>query len=157
MFTYQKCFFQTDKRWGCCQIIREGNDITLVGWGAQLTVMEQACLDAEKVLNYIFQLEDNWLAVSNMGLELIMQEGISCELIDLKTLLPWDKETVEASVKKTGRLLVSFKQVSVFVFVWLFLQIALVLGLQISHEAPITGGFGAEISATILERCFLKV
>lgn len=36
-----------------------------------------------------------------------MQEGISCELIDLKTLIPWDKETVEASVKKTGRLLVS--------------------------------------------------
>ncbi|CAA7015479.1 unnamed protein product [Microthlaspi erraticum] len=89
------------------EVIREGNDITLVGWGAQLTVMEQACLDAEK-------------------------EGISCELIDLKTLLPWDKETVEASVKKTGRLL-------------------------ISHEAPVTGGFGAEISATILERCFLKL
>lgn len=31
------------------------------------------------------------------------------------------------------------------------------VGLQISHEAPVTGGFGAEISATILERCFLKV
>uniref|UniRef100_M4EPY5 3-methyl-2-oxobutanoate dehydrogenase (2-methylpropanoyl-transferring) n=1 Tax=Brassica campestris TaxID=3711 RepID=M4EPY5_BRACM len=114
------------------EVIREGNDITLVGWGAQLTVMEQACLDAEKVLDFIFQLKDNWFKVSNMGLELIMQEGISCELIDLKTLLPWDKETVEASVKKTGRLL-------------------------ISHEAPVTGGFGAEISATILERCFLKV
>ncbi|CAN7028629.1 unnamed protein product [Brassica rapa subsp. trilocularis] len=114
------------------EVIREGNDITLVGWGAQLTVMEQACLDAEKVLDFIFQLKDNWFKVSNMGLELIMQEGISCELIDLKTLLPWDKETVEASVKKTGRLL-------------------------ISHEAPVTGGFGAEISATILERCFLKL
>ena len=36
-----------------------------------------------------------------------LQEGISCELIDLRTLLPWDKETVEASVRKTGRLLVS--------------------------------------------------
>lgn len=36
----------------------------------------------------------------------ICQDGISCELIDLKTLLPWDKETVEASVSKTGRLLV---------------------------------------------------
>lgn len=35
-----------------------------------------------------------------------MQEGISCELIDLRTLIPWDKETVEASVSKTGRLLV---------------------------------------------------
>lgn len=38
---------------------------------------------------------------------IFLQEGISCELIDLRTLLPWDKETVEASVRKTGRLLVS--------------------------------------------------
>ncbi|KAJ9541500.1 hypothetical protein OSB04_028006 [Centaurea solstitialis] len=60
------------------------------------------------------------------------EEGISCELIDLKTLIPWDKETVEASVRKTGRLL-------------------------ISHEAPVTGGFGAEISASIVERCFLRL
>lgn len=36
-----------------------------------------------------------------------LQEGISCELIDLKTLIPWDKEIVETSVRKTGRLLVS--------------------------------------------------
>ncbi|RYR72882.1 hypothetical protein Ahy_A02g007112 isoform E [Arachis hypogaea] len=62
------------------EVVRQGSDITLVGWGAQLSIMEQACLDAEK-------------------------EGISCELIDLKTLIPWDKETVEASVNKTGRLL----------------------------------------------------
>ncbi|KAH1265842.1 2-oxoisovalerate dehydrogenase subunit beta 1, mitochondrial [Glycine soja] len=89
------------------EVIRQGSDITLVGWGAQLSIMEQACLDAEK-------------------------EGISCELIDLKTLIPWDKETVEASVNKTGRLLVS-------------------------HEAPITGGFGAEISASIVERCFSRL
>ncbi|TXG73017.1 hypothetical protein EZV62_001596 [Acer yangbiense] len=89
------------------QVIREGSDITLVGWGAQLSIMEQACIDAEK-------------------------EGISCELIDLKTLIPWDKETVEASVRKTGRLL-------------------------ISHEAPVTGGFGAEIAASIVERCFLRL
>ncbi|KAH7532265.1 hypothetical protein FEM48_Zijuj04G0001500 [Ziziphus jujuba var. spinosa] len=89
------------------EVIREGNDITLVGWGAQLSIMEQACIDAEK-------------------------DGISCELIDLRTLIPWDKETVEASVRKTGRLL-------------------------ISHEAPVTGGFGAEISASIVERCFLRI
>jgi 2-oxoisovalerate dehydrogenase E1 component beta subunit len=61
--------------------MREGSDITLVGWGAQLTTMEQACEEASK-------------------------EGISCELIDLRTLVPWDKELVEASVTKTGRLLV---------------------------------------------------
>ncbi|KAH1067922.1 hypothetical protein J1N35_032909 [Gossypium stocksii] len=89
------------------EVIRQGSDITLVGWGAQLSVMEQACNEAEN-------------------------DGISCELIDLKTLLPWDKETVEASVRKTGRVL-------------------------ISHEAPVTGGFGAEISASIVERCFLRV
>ncbi|WVZ17803.1 hypothetical protein V8G54_010785 [Vigna mungo] len=89
------------------EVIREGSDVTLVGWGAQLSIMEQACTDAEK-------------------------EGISCELIDLKTLIPWDKEKVEASVNKTGRLLVS-------------------------HEAPITGGFGAEISASIVERCFSRI
>ncbi|KAL6008153.1 hypothetical protein ACLOJK_033659 [Asimina triloba] len=89
------------------EVIREGSDITLVGWGAQLGVLEQACTDAAK-------------------------EGISCELIDLRTLIPWDKETVESSVKKTGRLLVS-------------------------HEAPVTGGFGAEISASIVERCFLRL
>lgn len=40
---------------------------------------------------------------------MFFQEGISCELIDLKTLIPWDKETVEASVRKTGRLLVRIK------------------------------------------------
>lgn len=33
----------------CIQVIRQGSDITLVGWGAQLSTMEQACLDAEKV------------------------------------------------------------------------------------------------------------
>ncbi|KAJ4824268.1 hypothetical protein Tsubulata_021237 [Turnera subulata] len=82
------------------EVIREGSDITLVGWGAQLAVMEQACTDAEKA--------------------------------NLKTLIPWDKETVEDSVRKTGRLL-------------------------ISHEAPVTGGFGAEISASIIERCFTRL
>uniref|UniRef100_K3ZV59 3-methyl-2-oxobutanoate dehydrogenase (2-methylpropanoyl-transferring) n=1 Tax=Setaria italica TaxID=4555 RepID=K3ZV59_SETIT len=64
------------------EVIRKGSDITLIGWGAQLAVLKEACEDAAK-------------------------DGVSCELIDLKTLIPWDKETVEASVKKTGKLLVS--------------------------------------------------
>ena len=38
-----------------------------------------------------------------------LKEGISCELIDRRTLIPWDKETVEVFVSKTGRLLVSIK------------------------------------------------
>ncbi|CAM9846988.1 unnamed protein product [Choristocarpus tenellus] len=50
----------------------------------------------------------------------------------LRTILPWDFEAVTASVKKTGRLL-------------------------ISHEAPRTGGFAAEIAADIQERCFVHL
>jgi len=50
--------------------------------------------------------------------------GISCEIIDLRTIAPWDKETVLASIKKTGKCVVS-------------------------HEAPHTCGFGAEICSTI--------
>ena len=51
-------------------------------------------------------------------------EGISCEVIDLATVMPWDMHTIRDSVLKTGRLMVT-------------------------HEAPITAGFGAEIAATI--------
>merc|ERR1740130_1451637 len=90
---------------GKADVVQSGNDVTVVGWGAQVHVLKQACDMAEEA-------------------------GISCELIDLRTLLPWDVETVEASVKRTGRLLVS-------------------------HEAPLTGGFAAEVTASIQERCFL--
>lgn len=40
----------------CTQVIRQGSDITLVGWGAQLSIMEQACLDAEKVRDFSIAL-----------------------------------------------------------------------------------------------------
>ncbi|RAR59058.1 2-oxoisovalerate dehydrogenase E1 component beta subunit [Onishia taeanensis] len=90
---------------GEAEVIKEGSDITLLAWGAQMEVTEQAAELAEK-------------------------EGISCEIIDLRSILPWDVETVATSVLKTGRLL-------------------------ISHEAPLTGGFAGEIAATIQERCFL--
>lgn len=88
--------------------MRPGSDVTVVGWGAQLRVLEAACDLAQK------------------------QYGINAELIDLQTILPWDADTIEKSVNKTGKLIVS-------------------------HEAPITCGFGAEIVATIQERCFLSL
>lgn len=92
---------------GEADIVTRGSDVTVVGWGAQMRVLEEACSYAEGV-------------------------GISCELIDLQTIAPWDVDTIEQSVRKTGRLVVS-------------------------HEAPQTGGFAAEIAATIQDRCFLSL
>ena len=88
-------------------IVKRGDHVTLVGWGAQVHVMARAC-------------------------DMAAEEGISCELIDLQTLLPWDADAVEQSVRKTGRLIVS-------------------------HEAPKTGGFAAEIASEIQSRCFLSL
>jgi len=76
-----------------------------LAWGAQVEVIEKAAEMAQEV-------------------------NIDCEVIDLRTLAPWDVETVAASVRKTGRLL-------------------------INHEAPLTGGFAGEIAATIQQECFL--
>ena len=92
---------------GKADVVREGKDITLVAWGAQMEAIEKAA-------------------------DLAKKDGISCELIDLRTLLPWDRDTLAESVKKTGRLI-------------------------INHEAPKTSGFGAEIAAAIQEACFLHL
>ncbi|XP_067882796.1 2-oxoisovalerate dehydrogenase subunit beta, mitochondrial isoform X1 [Heterodontus francisci] len=89
-------------------VLQEGNDVTLVAWGTQVHVMREVASMAQERL------------------------GVSCEVIDLKTILPWDIETICKSVVKTGRLL-------------------------ISHEAPVTGGFAAEISSTVQEECFLNL
>ena len=61
--------------------------------------------------------------------ERLAAEGKQVEVVDLRTLLPWDRETVLASARKTGRVLVL-------------------------HEAPTTGGFGAELAATIGREAF---
>ncbi|KAI1710007.1 transketolase, pyrimidine binding domain-containing protein [Ditylenchus destructor] len=93
---------------GKADIVREGNDVTMVGWGTQLHVL---------------------LETADMAQE---QLGVSCEVIDLQSILPWDINAVANSVVKTGRLLVS-------------------------HEAPITSGFAAEIAASIQKECFLNL
>lgn len=90
---------------GQAEVVRAGSDVTLVAWGAQMPIIEQAADMAER-------------------------DGVSCEVIDLRTLLPWDRDRVAESVRKTGRLI-------------------------INHEAPRTSGFGAEIAAAIQETCFL--
>ena len=92
---------------GVAQVVQQGTDISLLGWGAQMIQVNKAA-------------------------ELAAKQGISCEVIDLCTLLPWDRDTVVNSVRKTGRLV-------------------------ISHEAPLTGGFAGEIAATIQEHCFLSL
>ena len=93
---------------GKAEVVKEGSDITCVAYGAQMHVLARAVARAEKEL------------------------GVSVELIDLRSILPFDIETLEASVKKTGRVM-------------------------ITHEAPITGGFAAELSSSIMERCFLSL
>nr|WP_275661428.1 MULTISPECIES: transketolase C-terminal domain-containing protein [Shewanella] len=90
---------------GKAEVVQQGTDITVLAWGAQMEIVEEAAKMAAK-------------------------KGISCEVIDLRTLAPWDVDTVAASVKKTGRLV-------------------------INHEAPLTGGFAGEIAATIQQECFL--
>lgn len=90
---------------GKARVWREGTDVTVVGYGTQMKVLQAAVNRAQQDL------------------------GVSCELIDLRSIAPWDEECVVASVQKTGRLVVS-------------------------HEAQHTGGFAAEVIATITERCF---
>ena len=89
---------------GKAKVIREGTDISVIGWQYALTTASDLAAD----------LED---------------EGISCELVDLVSLVPYDKETILKSVRKTGRAV-------------------------IVHEAPLRGGFGAEIAAFIQENAF---
>jgi 2-oxoisovalerate dehydrogenase E1 component beta subunit len=65
----------------------------------------------------------------HVAMSVVTDNGIDAEVIDLRTLVPLDIETIVASVEKTGRCL-------------------------IVHEATRTGGFGAELSAQVQERCF---
>lgn len=86
---------------GKAAIVRAGADLTVLAYGTMVHV----------------------------ALGVVEELGVDAEVIDLRTLLPLDIETIEASVKKTGRCLVV-------------------------HEATRTAGFGAELSALVQERCF---
>ncbi|XP_061193592.1 2-oxoisovalerate dehydrogenase subunit beta, mitochondrial-like [Saccostrea echinata] len=90
------------------EVVLEGDNVTLVGWGTQVHVLLEVAKIAQEKL------------------------GVSCEVIDLRTILPWDSDTICKSVVKTGRLLVA-------------------------HEAPVTMGFAAEIAATVQSECFLNL
>jgi 2-oxoisovalerate dehydrogenase E1 component beta subunit len=71
----------------------------------------------------------NGVSMSLEAAEAVAKDGFDVEVVDLRTLVPWDWEAVMTSVAKTGRVL-------------------------IVHEATKTGGFGAEIAATIADRVF---
>jgi len=87
---------------GVARKLAEGDDLTIVSWSGALRAVAAAR-------------------------ELI--SGVSLDIIDLRTIYPWDREMVFASVRRTGRLLVV-------------------------HEAVMTGGFGGEIAATVAEEAF---
>ncbi len=89
---------------GKARIHRPGEDVTIVTWGAMVYTAETAA-------------------------EQLAAEDVSVEIVDLRTLIPWDREAVLESVRRTSK--------------------ALVL-----HEDTRTGGFGAEIAATIAEEAF---
>jgi len=89
---------------GKAKVLREGAQVTVVTYGA---TVQRALVAAREVA----------------------ERGIDVEVIDLRTLSPWDRETVFASVKKTGRVIVAY-------------------------EDSLSWGYGAEISAAIADECF---
>ncbi|CAE6434831.1 unnamed protein product [Rhizoctonia solani] len=105
---------------GKAEVLSKGNDLTLLTYGSPVYTCENA-------MNL---LRDPPPSVAHLIPESV--RGVSIELIDLRTLLPWDMHTVMESVKKTGRLV-------------------------IVHEAGKTMGPGAEIAAEITNRCFLNL
>jgi 2-oxoisovalerate dehydrogenase E1 component len=89
---------------GKAKTVREGTDVTVVTYGA---TVQRAITAANAVA----------------------EEGLSVEVIDLRSLSPWDRETVFASVKKTSRVIVAY-------------------------EDSLSWGYGSEIAAAIADECF---
>jgi len=92
---------------GKANVARPGRDVTILAWGAMVPVALKAA-------------------------ELCGPRGADCEVVDLRTLVPLDEETILESVRKTGRVV-------------------------IVHEAPKTCGFGAELAALIAEEAILSL
>jgi 2-oxoisovalerate dehydrogenase E1 component beta subunit len=89
---------------GKARVHREGDDVSVITWGAMVYTAEEAARQLE-------------------------EDGVSVEIVDLRSILPWDKRAVLASAEKTSKVLVL-------------------------HEDTRTAGFGAEIAATIAEEAF---
>jgi pyruvate dehydrogenase E1 component beta subunit len=92
---------------GQAHCVRAGSDITLVSWSKQVHAVSAAA-------------------------ELLAAQGVSAEVIDLRTIWPWDQQAVLASAGRTGRLLVV-------------------------HESIQAAGFGAEVAATVAEHSSARV
>jgi pyruvate dehydrogenase E1 component beta subunit len=92
---------------GRAAVRRHGRHLTMVSWSRQLLACEQAC-------------------------DLLAQQGLGVELIDLRTIWPWDRDTVLTAAARSGRVL-------------------------IVHEAVQAAGFGAEVAATIAEHTGARV
>jgi 2-oxoisovalerate dehydrogenase E1 component beta subunit len=89
---------------GKATVVRPGNQVTVLAYGTMVHVAQKAVADA----------------------------GIDAEIVDLRTIVPLDIETITSSVAKTGRCV-------------------------IVHEATKTAGFGAELAATVMENCFYSL
>ncbi len=89
------------------RLVKQGNDVTVIGWGAMMPAIEKAAESAE-------------------------HRGVSCEILDLRTLSPLDWTGVMSSVKRTGRAV-------------------------IAQEAPKNCGLAAEIAARIGEQALLSL
>jgi pyruvate dehydrogenase E1 component beta subunit len=92
---------------GKARLVREGEHVTLIGWSAAVEVCEQAAAK-------------------------LAEEGISADVLDLRSLVPLDVEAMVASITRTGRCVVV-------------------------HEAPLSAGFGAEVVATLQEEAFYSL
>lgn len=91
------------------EIIKPGKDLTIISYGQPLYTCSQAIAAAEKEF-----------------------KGVNIELIDLRTIYPWDRTTILESVRRTGRAIVV-------------------------HESMINSGVGAEVAATIQSEAFLRL